>query len=53
MQKTSLPGKPINPLLQVIRKFINKLYQNADIYPIRYYKKSRRFRRHWHEPIDK
>jgi hypothetical protein len=37
----------------MVRNFINKMRQNPDIYPIRYYKKSRRFRRNWHTPIVK
>ncbi len=31
----------------IVRAFINKIRQNPDIYPIRYYKKNRRFRRNW------
>jgi len=40
-------------VIQTVRNFINKLRQNPEIYPIRYYKKSRRFRRHWHGPMVK
>lgn len=32
-------------VLQVIRNFIDKMRQSPDIYPIRYYKKNRRFRK--------
>jgi hypothetical protein len=31
-------------VVQVIKNFIGKLRQNPDIYPIRYYKKNRRFK---------
>jgi hypothetical protein len=34
-------------LAGIVRNFIHKLRQSPDIYPIRYYKKNRRFRRHW------
>lgn len=40
-------------VVSIVRNFINKLRQHPDIYPIRYYKKSRRYRRHWHAPIVK
>ncbi|MBS1742351.1 MAG: hypothetical protein JST81_04890 [Bacteroidetes bacterium] len=29
----------IHPVIQLIRSFINKLRQNPDVYPIKYYKK--------------
>ncbi len=32
-----------NPILQVIRSLINKFLQSPDIYPIKYYKKTKRF----------
>ena len=34
-----------NPLVQLVRSFLNKFLQTPDIYPIRYYKKDKRFRR--------
>jgi len=34
-------------VVQVIKNFIGKLRQNPDIYPIRYYKKNRKFRRNF------
>jgi len=40
-------------VVQAVKNFISKLRQSPDIYPIRYYKKSRRFRRHWHGPMVK
>ena len=39
-----------NLLLQVFRSFIGKLRQSPDIYPIRYYKKGKQFRRKWQAP---
>jgi hypothetical protein len=42
-----------NPLLQVVRNFIGKLRQNPDVYPIRYYKKGKQFRRKWQQPLVK
>lgn len=42
-----------NPLLQVVRNFIGKLRQNPDVYPIRYYKKGKQFRRKWQAPLVK
>lgn len=35
-----------NPLVQLVRNFLNKFLQSPDIYPIRYYKKGKRFRRY-------
>ena len=34
-------------LLRVVKFFIGKLRQNPDVYPIKYYKKGRQFRRNW------
>ncbi|MGG9963901.1 hypothetical protein [Ferruginibacter sp. SUN106] len=42
-----------NPILQVVRNFIGKLRQNPDVYPIRYYKKGKQFRRKWQTPLVK
>ncbi len=53
MGKSNSNHKFSNPLLQVIKKFIGKLNQHADVYPIRYYKKNRRFRRHDHQSMVK
>jgi len=44
---------PNNPLLQVVRNFIGKLRQNPDVYPIKYYKKGKQFRRKWQTPLVK
>lgn len=40
-------------VVQVIKNFIGKLRQNPDIYPIRYYKKTRRFQRNFSEQVVK
>lgn len=42
-----------NPVIYVIKGWLNKLRQNPEVYPIRYYKKGRRFRRNWHSPLVK
>jgi hypothetical protein len=34
--------QPTNPILQMIKSLINKFLQSPDIYPIKYYKKSKR-----------
>jgi len=39
-----------NLIVQVVKNFIGKLRQNPDVYPIKYYKKGRQFRRKWQEP---
>lgn len=44
MYKTSYPVKSEHTIVHFIKSFISKLRQNPDVYPIRYYKKSRRFR---------
>ncbi len=45
--------QPTHIVVQAVKNFFSKLRQNPDIYPIRYYKKSRRFRRHWQGPMVK
>jgi len=42
-----------NPIVQVVKNFIGKLRQNPDVYPIRYYKKGKQFRRKWQAPLVK
>ena len=44
MTKTPYQAKSGHIIVQAIRNFISKIRQNPDIYPIRYYKKNRRFR---------
>jgi len=42
-----------NVFVSLVKNVISKLQQSPDIYPIKYYKKAQRFRRHWHEPMVK
>ena len=35
----------LHPILYAIKTFVNKLRQNPDVYPIKYYKKANRNRR--------
>lgn len=42
-----------HPVIQVVKNFINKLRQNPEVYPIKYYKKGQRFRRNWKSPMVK
>jgi len=44
MNRTPYQAKSGHLLVQVIKSFIGKIRQNPEIYPIRYYKKNRRFR---------
>jgi hypothetical protein len=44
MNKIQYQGKRDHVVVQVIKSFIDKLRQNPEIYPIRYYKKNRKFR---------
>lgn len=34
-----------HPIIQAFRALYNKLVQNPDVYPIKYYKKSHRFKK--------
>ena len=43
----------IHPIVQMVKNFINKLRQNPEVYPIKYYKKGQRFRRNWKSPMVK
>jgi len=40
-----------HPIVYAIKSFINKLRQNPEVYPIKYYKKSARYRRNWKSPM--
>lgn len=42
-----------HPVVQLVKNFIAKLTQNPEVYPIKYYKKSHRFRKNWRPPIGK
>jgi hypothetical protein len=41
------------PVLQALKNFVGKLRQSPDVYPIRYYKKGKQFRRRWQSPLVK
>lgn len=45
MNKTPYKAKSSHIVVQTIKNIIAKIRQNPDIYPIRYYKKNRRYRR--------
>ena len=42
-----------NPVVQIFKTFVDKLRQSPDVYPIKYYKKGKQFRRHWQTPLVK
>lgn len=44
MNRNPYQAKSGHVIVQAIRSFIDKLRQNPDVYPIRYYKKNRKFR---------
>ena len=44
MNNNSYQAKNSHFIVSAIQRFISKLRQNPDIYPIKYYKKNRRFR---------
>ncbi|MGE5108008.1 MAG: hypothetical protein ACM3H8_10715 [Sphingobacteriales bacterium] len=51
MNKTHTAHSPM--LASVIRNFFARLRQSPTIYPIRFYKKGKSFRRHWQGPLVK
>jgi hypothetical protein len=42
-----------NPVVQLFKNVMGKLRQHPDVYPIKYYKKGKQFRRHWQSPLVK
>lgn len=44
MNKTQYKAKSEHIIVQAIKSFIGKIRQNPDVYPIRFYKKNRKFR---------
>jgi hypothetical protein len=40
-------------LTQLFKGFIDKLRQSPDVYPIKYYKKGKQYRRKWQAPLIK
>lgn len=49
----NMPSYQIHPIIQAMRSLVSKLRQNPEIYPIKHYKKSQRFRRNWKTPLVK
>ncbi len=48
----TLPNNQVHPVLYSIKMWINKFRQHPEIYPIKYYKKGRKFRRNgYSEPV--
>lgn len=43
----------VHPIMYALKTFISKLRQNPEVYPIKYYKKSPRFRKNWKSPVVK
>ena len=42
-----------NVFVQLVKNFIGKMKQSPDVYPIKYYKKGKQFRRKWQAPLVK
>lgn len=38
---------PLHPVVYYIQTLLNKIRQNHEVYPIKYYKKSNKYRRDW------
>jgi hypothetical protein len=53
MNKPEKKPASANVFVQIARNFMAKLRQNPDVYPIRYYKKGKQFRRKWQGPLVK
>jgi hypothetical protein len=53
MNKPEKKTSGTNVFIQIAKNFMAKLRQNPDVYPIRYYKKGKQFRRKWQGPIVK
>ncbi|MBK8609396.1 MAG: hypothetical protein IPL84_05495 [Chitinophagaceae bacterium] len=49
MNRTPYQPKKGHVIIQAIKIFIGKIRQNPDVYPIRYYKKNRKFRNSFNE----
>jgi hypothetical protein len=43
----------IHPIVYAVRNLFEKLRQNPEIYPIKYYKKSQPHRKNWKAPLVK
>ncbi|MGB4844040.1 MAG: hypothetical protein WBP16_06230 [Ferruginibacter sp.] len=53
MTRPRYKAKSDHVIVQAIKNFIGKIRQNPDIYPIRYYKKNRKFRNTYNGPAVK
>lgn len=53
MNKTKYQGQSSHVIVQAIRNFFDKIRQNPDVYPIRYYKKNRKYRKDFNGPAVK
>ncbi len=53
MSKPRYKSQSTHMVIQIIKNFIDKMRQNPDVYPIRYYKKNRKFRRNIDGPAVK
>jgi hypothetical protein len=53
MERSLNNSQLVHPLFQSIKNFFDRLRQNPEVYPIKYYKKGKRFRRHWQAPLIK
>ena len=49
---TYKPGHT-HAIVQLVKNFVNKLFQNPEVYPIKYYKKNQRHKRNWKSPMVK
>lgn len=47
MNKAPYQANKSHIVVQVVKNFIARIRQNPEIYPIRYYKKNRKFRPHF------
>jgi len=53
MNKPKNQTQSTHVVVQAIKNFIDRIRQNPDIYPIRYYKKNKRFKRKFDSPAVK
>ena len=42
---TKIIKQPANPLVHLVKSLLHKFLQSPEVYPIKYYKKGKRFRR--------
>lgn len=51
--KTITSSQNMHPVVHAIKMLIHKFRQHPEIYPIKYYKKGRKFRRNWKSELVK